>query len=245
RERKLALRDRRLDLAIDYEFFQSLLNQLVWTKYPEMEGKTPSDEPSDQIWRERWDETAQQLLDKLSTLNGEARRGLGRYRQVELERMNQDLAQLNLTAPTLQQLTDARFFHYFPEQREREFQYRPLGQVWRAIAFDQLQALQAGAILEKVVFPPSEKSKTLDGKLQPGQGQVYLANLGENQEIAATVVTDQALDLAIFGPNDPLFTSDTGKRAWSGTLPASGYYQFVITSRSAQPLNYKFTLTAE
>ncbi|MDB9316024.1 serine/threonine-protein kinase [Spirulina sp. CS-785/01] len=245
RERKLALRDRRLELAIDYEFFQSLLNQRVWAKYPEMEGQTPDESASDKIWRDRWDETATQLLEKLSTLGGEARRGLGRYRQVELERMRQELTLLNLTPPTLNLLADARFFHLFPEQRDKEFQYRPIGQIWRAIALDKLQNLQAEKTLETVVFPPGETSQTVKGELNPGDGQVYLMNLGENQKLSVTVVTNQAVKFAIHGPNEPLFTSKIEERTWSGTLPKTGYYQLVITSRSAQPLDYQITISAQ
>ncbi len=38
---------------------------------------------------------------------------------------------------------------------------------------------------------------------------------------------------------------DSSDRAWSGKLPESGFYEFVVVSTASQPVDYQLKITAE
>ncbi|WP_204103588.1 MULTISPECIES: serine/threonine-protein kinase [Spirulina sp. CCY15215] len=245
RQRKLALRDRRLKMAIDYEFFQGLVAEEVGVKDAQKRGRTPSDDPKDAVWRETIDVTSAQLLDRLESLSAEARGGLGRYRRIDRDRWKREVNELNVSNSAAIDLADAAFFLYFPEWKNKDFLSQAIGQVWQAIALDKVKALQDGTSLQTLVFSKGKASVDEEGSLKPGEGKVFLARLEEGQSIATSVLTDQAMGFSVYTPNGEALRSDSQELNWSGKLPATGVYQIVIVSRSNETLSYKLTLTTD
>ncbi|WP_017303219.1 serine/threonine protein kinase [Spirulina subsalsa] len=244
-ERKLALRQRRLNLTIDYEFFQQLVQQQFLAQYPERRGRRLSNRPEDMVWRDRWDETATQVLDQLMFLSGEARRGLGSYRRRDRERWEVEVQRLDISPRVLYELTDRAFFHRFPEHKDRQFLNEPIGQVWNAIALEKLRALRSGSALQKVSFPSGEDNVQLEGELDPGQGQVFLLRVEANQRLSINAITDRAVGLSLYAPNGQALLSGSDERAWSDTVNRTGLYEVVLLSRSAQSLNYRLSIKIE
>ncbi|MBP0022356.1 MAG: protein kinase [Cyanobacteria bacterium SBLK] len=244
RQRKLALRQRRLQMAIDYEFFQALVREVVREKHPERKG-TPSNAPEDAPWREIIDVTAEQLLDRLENLSGEARGRLGSYRRVDRDRWRREVNELNVSNRASVDLADAAFFLDFPEWKERDFLSKAIGQVWHAIALDRVKALQEGKNVETLVFPEGQASIALEGSLAPGEGKIFLARLDGSQSLATFALTDKAMGFSLYTPRGEALRSDSVELNWSGKLSDTGFYQIVIVSRSNETLNYKLTLTTD
>ncbi|MEM9541525.1 MAG: serine/threonine-protein kinase [Cyanobacteria bacterium P01_E01_bin.42] len=244
RQRKLALRKRRLQMAIDYEFFQGLVREVVREKHPERRG-TPSNAPEDAAWREIIDVTAEQLLDRLENLSGDARGRLGSYRRVDRDRWRREVNELNASNRALVDLTDAAFFLDFPEWKDKDFLDRAIGQVWHAIALDRVRALQEGTNLETLVIPESEASSSIEGSLAAGEGKIFLVRLDGGRSISTTVLTDRAMGFSFYTPRGEALRSDSIELNWSGELPDTGFYQLAIISRSSESLNYRLTLTAD
>ncbi|MGK7925331.1 MAG: serine/threonine protein kinase [Spirulina sp.] len=245
RQRKLALRERRLKMAIDYNFFQALVRETLGQKYPQYQGRTPTDDPKDASWRELADITAGQLLDRLESLSPEARGKLGKYRRVDRDRWRREVNELNVSNRASLDLVDAAFFLHFPEWKNKDFLSRAIGQVWHAIALDRVKALQEGKNLETLVFPEGQASISVEGSLLPGEGKVFLARLGGGQSISTYVLTDRAMGLSLYTPRGEALRSDSIELNWSGKLPDTGFYQIVIVSRSSETLNYKLNLAAD
>ena len=76
-ERKKRLRARREQLGIDYNYYVQLVNQKFWSENPSLNERVLSEEAQDAELRKQWDETASELLNKLSQLSSDARRKLG------------------------------------------------------------------------------------------------------------------------------------------------------------------------
>lgn len=244
--RKEQLRDRRQQLGIDDTFYNALVNQAFWDKYPELRSKPLSTSPTDESLRREWDAIAAEMLDKLQALSPEARKQLGNYKATDRDRWKVAVNKLNVSSRALYDLTDATFFQLFPKQQGQNFVNQPLGQVWHGIAADKLQRLLAGGAYEKMTFASGTTSQQLDGSLQPGEGKTYIAQLAQNQSMQLNLEADAQVLISVYSPSgEHILLEDSRDRTWSGNLPESGYYEFVVVSTASKPIDYQLNIGVE
>ena len=237
---KAALRTRRLNLGINYNFFVKLVDQVFSNQYPSQKGRILTSKPEE----ERWDAIAAELLEKLSFLSPEALREMGGYNQQQRDRWKQQVNKLHLSSRALYDLADAEFFYRFREQENQRFIDQPMGQVWSAIVFDKLKALKSGEAYERIVFSPNASEKKLSGTLKPGEGKAYIARLSASGLMDVKLEADQETLLSIYTPTGKAkILEDSKMGQWSGRLPEKGFYEFIIVSKATKPLNYQLTLT--
>jgi len=249
--RKDALTNRRDELGVPTRFLVELTDASFFREYPEMQGNALSDAPEDAVWRERWDAIALDWLNWMdNNLSTQARQQLGSYDDGKRNDWKSQVNRLNVSSRALNDLADAQFFHHFPEWRGEDFIERPVGQIWQAIAFDQLQALKSGDRLQTIKFDESEFSTTLEGELAPGGGQVYIAQLSQGQLFRLNLaVPSNAALLSLYLPVPtqelPVLLEDSEETQWSGELPQSGFYEIVVVSRSDGPFRYNLDVAAD
>ncbi len=249
-----ALRDRFQKLEIDDKFYNgyvSLVDKAFYDKYPELGGRLLKEGDADRNWREKWQKIGDELLDKLENISTNSRKRLGSYDISDISRRKAEVNKLNLSSRTLNDLADAKFFHYFPEQsRDQDIINLPIGQIWQAISTDTLEALQAGATIESIEFDNRASSKTLKGNLKPGEGKAYIAKLAKNQTLRVNLqAPPKSTLLSIYTPGltkgARALLNDAEGLSWSGLLDDTGYYEFVVVSKSLEPISYELNLTAE
>ncbi|NEO56770.1 MAG: serine/threonine protein kinase [Okeania sp. SIO3B5] len=246
KEKPQELSDRLQKAGIEESFFLPLVDDFFYSKYPQKKGQTLSDETSeDKLWKWRWYEIANQLLNKLETLSLDARRRLGNYSKDDIYRWKSQLSRLNISSTAFNDLTDARFFHLFSEQpRGKNFIGLPMGQIWQAIATDTMKGLQSRKSLGEISFTPGSFREVVNGNLQPGEGKIYLAWIQADQILRVRLrVNSPEIFLSIYPPekyssrSKPLI-EDRNINLWRGKTLTSGYYQFVVVSNSDQPIEY-------
>jgi serine/threonine protein kinase, bacterial len=246
--RKEALQQRRVALDIRYKFYSDLVNEEFWNQYSDRRGRTLGEGPEDAEARAQWDAIASDLLRQLANLNlsGAARRQLGNYTPADLTRAKAEANQLRVSSRSLYDLVDARFFLAFPQQKEKEFLNKPIGQVWQAMIADTLNALKTREALERIVFDSGAVGKQVSGTLKPGEGKVFLANLSADQAMTVKLDTASKVLFSIYSPSGTTTVlEDSRDRTWSGKLPESGLYEFVVVSESSGSINYQLELTVE
>ncbi len=249
--RQAALGERRRQLGVDYALLVNLTNQTFFDRYPEQRGQTLSDSPEDADGRSQWTAIASEWLDQLEThLSPAARQRLGQFTAADRDRWRQQVNEQFVSGRALNDLTDARFFHLWPEQQGQDFLETPIGQVWQAIAFDYVDAIEQGAVLEEVVFEAGQFSTDLSDRLEPGGGQIYIANLGEKQFLRlALQAPSDSTRLSLYLPRptseQPVLLEDASDTVWSGQLPQTGYYEVVVVSRHGEPLDYQLSLAVD
>ncbi|OKH32472.1 serine/threonine protein kinase [[Phormidium ambiguum] IAM M-71] len=245
--RKNALRDRRTKLGIDYNFFLRLVNESFWKRNPNQRGKVLSDEPKDEQLRNQWDRIASEWLDKLTFLSSESRLRLGSYTVDDRLKWKAEVNDKKLSSRALYDIADAAFLWRFPEQKGKNFIDKPIGQVWQGIVFDKVNAVKSGTALQRIVFPPGEIGDRVSGTLKPGEGKAYIAGLAAGQIMNVKLQADSKVLFSVYPPTSdrPALLDDSTKRTWSGTLPQGGFYEFVVVSTAAKPVDYQITLTAE
>lgn len=249
-----ALRDRFQKLEIDDRFYNgyvSLVDETFYAKYPELGGRLLKEGEGDRTWRERWQKIGDELLDKLENISSNARKKLGSYDTSDINTWKVEVNKINLSSRALYDLADAKFFYLFPEQpRDRNIIGLAIGQIWQAITADALAALQAGATIESVEFENRASQKTLKGNLKPGEGKAYIARLAQNQTLRVNLqAPPKSTLLSIYTPGrtnkSRALLEDAEGLSWSGLLDDAGYYEFVVVSKSSEPISYDLNMAAE
>ena len=249
--RKEALGERRRELGVDYELLVRLANRTFFEEYPGQQDRTLTESPDDAIWRERWDAIASDWLDVLeNNLSSAARQNLGSYTASDRERWKQQVNQLFVSSRALNDLTDAKFFHLFPDQRGEDFIDEPIGQIWQAIAFDTVNALENGVVLDEISFEEGSFSTRLSPSLNPGSGQVYIGNFSEDQILRLNLqAPGDSTRLSVYLPRptdeQPSLLEDADRTTWSGRLPQSGYYEVVIVSTADESITTTLNLSVD
>ncbi len=247
-QRKEALQQRRVALNIRHKFYVDLVNEEFWNQYPERRGRTLGTGPEDAQARAQWDAIAVDVLRQVeqAQLSETSRSLLGRYGEVDRDRWKSEANQLHLSSRTLYDFADAKFFRQFPQQKGKEFLNKPIGQVWYAMVTDALNSLKAGDTFQRIVFDPGAVSKQVTGTIKPGEGRALIASLSAGQTMKVKLSTAQNALFSIYSPSGKTtLLEDSRDRSWSGQLPESGFYEFVVVSDTSEPINYQLDLTVE
>ncbi len=244
-QRKNILRDRRQQLGINYKYYIALVDQAFWEKYPNQRGQRLSLNPQDEALRTKWDEVAQQMLDRLQPLNPQARKQLGYYTTKDRSRWRRELYKLHLSSRALYDLADATFLVLFPQQRGNNYMNQPISQVWYALADEKFQALLAGTAYEQISFDWGTSEKQVSGSLKPGEGKAYVAELNQDQLMKLQLQANPQVLISVYSPTGKIkLMEGSSDRTWSGKLPESGFYEFVVVSTGSQPMDYQLKITA-
>jgi serine/threonine-protein kinase len=244
-QRKNQLRDRRQQMGVDYKFYVALVDRAFWEQHPERRGRRLTASPEDEALRTRWDRIAAQMLDRLQPLNPQARRRLGSYTTKERSRWVREIYKLNLSSRALYDLADAAFLTMFPQERGKNFMNQPISQAWYALADEQFQAILAGTAYEQIGFDAGASEKQLGGSLKPGEGKAYVAQLTQDQLLQLQLQANPQVLISVYSPTGKIkLMEDSSARTWSGKLPESGFYEFVVVSTASEPTDYQLKLAA-
>ena len=235
-EIKNTIRSRRLKLGIDRQFFQSLVDERLQETNPNLS-------IDDNKGKMAWNQMAQQLLEQLEKLDPTALSSLGKYTSEQRETWKPRVNQLHLSSRTLMDLVNVQFLAAFPDQENQDVLNKPLGQVWSAIAVNQLKSLESGKNYELLTLNTNETPLQVRGHLEGGEGKAY----------ALAIPEGKFMEVKLDAPNDALISvySPTGKEVilensrlhqWSGLLSESGHYEFVVMSKGKQPLDYQLNI---
>jgi len=241
-----ALTARRQSLVINENYYFSVMDQLFWAKYPDWQGRKLTNEPMYAQVRVQWYKIADQLLSKLEILSVTARQNLGSYTKADRNRTVAGINQVFVGSRSLYDLTDAAFFALFPDQKGKNFVTQPIGQIWNAIAQDKASNIITGTAYEKIAFAPGTTTTKLSGSLNPGDGKVFVAQLGQAQLMQLNMQAEPQVLISVYSPTGKAkLIEDSATRTWSDSLPEDGYYEIVVVSTAAAPMDYELNLSVE
>ena len=228
---------RRRELGIDRLFFNQLVDQSLAIQ--------ETNSPNQQTSKEKaWEETANNLLDKLTPLSPEALQGLGRYGIEQRSEWARRVNQLHLSSRALTNLVNIRFLKDFPELENQNFMDQPLGQVWYAIAFDTVKSLEAKQNYELLTKDATQTTQQVMGKLESGEGKAYSISLPASKPMEIKLQASPDALLTIYSPTGQEILLDNSRtHQWSGILPESGYYEILVTSKAKEAFDYQLTLS--
>ncbi len=231
-----ALRDDRQRLGISFNWFTSLVDELFYAQHPEWHNRSLNTDPNANQGRAEWNALAETVLKKLETLSQNARSNLGRYDRSSYNAWLAEANQLKVSGRSLSTLTDARFVSLFPQQ-SKPLNPRKSGQVWYAIAHDQVSAFRDKSALKRISTQPFNDQDIL--KL--GQGRVYLLQINQGQTLhIALKAPDRATRLSLFPFHEaPPLLQDSSEQIWSAKVNKPGSYELVIAAQTTESVSYQ------
>jgi serine/threonine protein kinase len=139
---------RRQQLGISDSFFNKTVNDIFYTSKPELNGRSLSSSQEDADLRKEWVGVGEDLLNKIeqANLSTAARGKLGTYSGENYQRWRKLFQSGQLGDYTLDQLnrdTNQKFDQLFPGQRRGKLNQQTLGQIWYALAGDQINKIQS------------------------------------------------------------------------------------------------------
>jgi serine/threonine protein kinase len=139
---------RRQELEITEGFFIPFVDNLFYTKKPELKGRSLTSKPEDAGLRDEWSGIADDLLNKLeqANLSTASRRKLGKYTQKDYETWRRQARSGQFGNYTIDQLTkdtNEKFDQLFPGQEREKLNQQTFGQIWYAIAAEQVSKVQS------------------------------------------------------------------------------------------------------
>jgi serine/threonine-protein kinase len=229
------LKNRRRELAIRFDVFNQLVDELFYTKYPKLKNQS-----LDESKQSEWDKMANALLDKLASLSQEARADMGNYNRASYNTWLTAIKPLNVTGRSIEALTDTQLVYLFPELQGKQINPRTLGQIWYAIAHDQISAVKNGDKL-KPISSKAVRSETLNA----GQGNLYTVQLQQGQNVKLSLKAPAgSLRLSIFPPseNASALLKRSTELQWSGKIEQSGIYEIAIASNTRKAIKYELKI---
>ncbi|MBE9013921.1 hypothetical protein IQ250_27405, partial [Pseudanabaenaceae cyanobacterium LEGE 13415] len=170
--------------------------------------------------------TIDQLLYQLEPLTQEARSGIGTYKRVNYDAW---LSTAKVSQKAIELLTDAQFVLRFPEQKGKVLNPRTSGQIWYAIARDQITKTQ-----------PETLSSLASGTLKNGVGKVYRASLKQGQTIKLNLKSDST-SVWIFSADTTLL-KNFSQSDWTGKVTRSSNYEIVIVPNTIGAADYQMSI---
>lgn len=125
---------------IDSQFLSDLTDELFYTKHPDLQGQKLTEDQKD--LQNEWKAISSDVESKLSGLSPEVLSKLGSYDRAAYERWTAPDSGASLNSRELNVLVNNRFAELFPDQKGKSLNPKTFGQVWYALAEEELNKLK-------------------------------------------------------------------------------------------------------
>jgi serine/threonine-protein kinase len=181
----------------------------------------------------------QRLYQGLATLSPEARAAMGTYYRRDYDRWLAPLADLRLSSASVEGLADAYFANHFPDQSSRPLNPRTTGQIWYAIARDQIRALRQKTNLVTLTAQTGHRDQVLNN----GQGEIYQIRLDPGQTLHVQLdVPTSGLRLSAIQNGRPLLQHGPGLNWSAPATQQAATYEVVLIPTRRDRIAYRLSL---
>jgi serine/threonine-protein kinase len=122
------------------QFLAALTDELFYAKHPDLQGKKLAAEQTD--LQQEWTAISNEVQTKLASLSAETRSKLGSYQRADYEKWIAPGNGASVNSRELNVLANNRFGQLFPDQKGKILDPKTFGQVWYAIAEEELKQLK-------------------------------------------------------------------------------------------------------
>jgi serine/threonine protein kinase, bacterial len=197
----------------------------------------------DPQWRDQLQKENPNLMPvietQLKSLSPEARRDIGKYYRRDYDRWFTSIADLKISQLSVDSLADTLFYLRFPSLQGKTLNPRTWGQLWYAIARDQITDLSQKKSLEILKTGTFNQS----GQLHQGQSRIYHVQVPPGQNLRLKLEGDRAnLRLSVIAREIALLKY-SNQREWIAPRSAQDKtYEMIITPMQLDAVSYQLQL---
>lgn len=125
---------------MDSQFLSDLTDELFYAKHPDLVGQKLGDDQKD--LQNEWNAISSDVASKLNNLSPQVLSKLGRYERSDYDRWTAPGSGASLNSRELNVLVNNRFAKLFPDQKGKSLNPKTFGQVWYALAEEELNKLK-------------------------------------------------------------------------------------------------------
>jgi hypothetical protein len=175
----------------------------------------------------------------LNGLSEEARREIGTYYRQNYDRWFATLAARKISQPTVDILSDTAFYLRFPTLQAKTLNPRTFGQLWYAIARDQITDLNQQKQLKVLAAGEFNES----GQLQNGQGRVFQVQLKPGDRLQLSLEAHKEdVRLSVI-ENEIVLTRGSLNTRWTAPQSSRGAtYEIILTPLKLDAVPYHLRL---
>jgi serine/threonine protein kinase, bacterial len=175
----------------------------------------------------------------LNRLSEEARRELGTYYRRNYDRWFATLASRKVSQPTVDILADTAFYLRFPMLQGQTLNPRTFGQLWYAIARNQITNLNQQKNLKVLTIDDFNES----GQLPNGQGRVFQVQIKPGDRLQLSLEANQQdVRLSVI-ENEIVLTRSSLNTRWTAPQSSRGAtYEIILTPLKLDAVPYQLRL---
>jgi hypothetical protein len=182
---------------------------------------------------------AQSINAIVNGLSEESRREVGTYYRRNYDRWLATLAARQISQPTVDILADTAFYLRVPTLRGQTLNPRSFGQLWYAIARDQITGLNQQQNLKVLTNGDFNES----GKLANGHGRVWQVQVRSGEHLQLRLNTPKSdVRLSVI-ENEIVLIRDSSQPQWTAPKSSrSTTYEIILTPLKLDAVSYDLTL---
>ncbi|QEY32479.1 serine/threonine protein kinase [Synechococcus sp. RSCCF101] len=224
-DQRQALLSRLRALQVDRGWFLSLVDASLMERFPERQGRPPSDSLADAPLRRAWNDLAEEWLARVEQLPPELRSRLGSFSDADWQKRRADLQEQGISAEALAQLVSSSAASILPQRAGGGRPPEPFRQLWTAAAEQRLATVDIERI-EARSGQPLDLSTRVSGR---GARLVSIA-VPEGHQLVLGVNGTPLMRMTVFAAEGAVLEPDGPLRVVQLPASAGSPVQVLITN---------------
>ena len=224
-EARQQLLNRLRALQIDRTWFLRLVDSSWLSRFPERDGRLPSNAEEDAPLRQVWDDLSEEWLARVEQLPPGVRSRLGQLENGDWEQQQQALIRQGIDPKVVQQLVSAAARNLLPGDALEGPAVEPYRQLWIAAAMETLKGLQ----IDRITARPDE---TITRSLRvPSVGaRLITVEVPADASLVLGINGTPLMDMTVFGSKGQLLAAKGPLRVVSLPPTAGSPVQVLVVN---------------
>lgn len=224
-DQRQALLSRLQAMQVDRNWFLSLVSASLMERFPERQGRPPTDALADAPLRQAWNELAEEWMTRVELLPPDLRARLGRFSDRDWQKRRGDLEEQGISAEALIQLVSSNADGTLSQLGGNGRPAEPFRQLWYAAAEQRLATVDIERISARINQPLG-----LSTRVKGRGARLVSISVPERHRLVLGVNGSPLMRMTVFGADGQVLEPDGPLQAAQLSAEAGSPVQVLITN---------------
>jgi len=212
-------------LQVDRSWFLQMVDASLLARFPERNGRLPSDSLEDAPLRRVWNELAEEWLARVEQLPPTLRARLGRLKDADWQKQRLALVQQGVNARVVEQLVSASAQTLLPGVATRVKPPEPFRQLWFAAALRSLEDVRIEAVKARAGAPT-----VLSSRVPAGGARLISITVPAGRRLVLGINGTPLMQMTVYGADGEVAADRGPLRVVTLTKDAGSPVQVLVTN---------------